>query len=256
MPIDYVRQGAVGYITLNRPPGNNYDLAGMEELNQAIQAAAKDTASRVIILRSGIRALFCLGADVRYLTDSPEENNLLLAQCAHTTLSRIAEIPKPFIALLEGHTLGGGLEIALACDFRFAATGNYQIGLPEVGLGIMPGNGGTQRLARLVGPTKAMELLFDARRLKPTEAHEFGIVDRLFPLPEAARSTHEYAEQLAQGASAAIGAIKLAIWQGIEHPLKEALEIEMNLAVPLLTQPQFREGVQAFLEKRQPNFHP
>ncbi|QEG35084.1 putative enoyl-CoA hydratase echA8 [Bythopirellula goksoeyrii] len=255
MSIDYACQGAVGYITLNSPPGNNYDLSGMKELDQAIQTAASDTASRVIILRSGIRALFCLGADVRYLTETPEENNLLLAQCAHATLSRIAEIPKPFIALLEGHTLGGGLEIALACDFRFAAIGNYFIGLPEAGLGIMPGNGGTQRLARLVGPTKAMELLFDARRLKPSEAHELGIVDRLFPLPDAARSTHEYAEQLAQGASAAIGAIKLAVWQGIEHPLKQALDIEMRHAVPLLTHPQFLEGVQAFKEKRPPRFH-
>ncbi|TWU26050.1 enoyl-CoA hydratase/isomerase family protein [Bythopirellula polymerisocia] len=255
MPIDYACQGAVGYITLNRPPGNNYDLAGMEELNRAIQAAANDTSSRVVILRSGIRALFCLGADVGYLSEAALENNIHLAECAHATLSSIAEVPKPFIALLEGHTLGGGLEIALACDFRFAAKGNYFIGLPEAGLGIMPGNGGTQRLSRLVGPTKALDLLFSARRLNPSEANELGIVDHLFPLAEAARSTHEYAERLAAGASTAIGAIKLAVWQGIERPLSEALTIEKNHATPLLTSPQFREGLQAFLEKRPPKFH-
>ncbi len=256
MPIDYAREGAVGYITLNRPPGNNYDLTGMEELNRAIQTAANDPATRAIIMRSGIRALFCLGADVRYLTEATLEENLHLADRAHATLSSIAEVPKPFIALLEGHTLGGGLEIALACDFRFAAKSNYQIGLPEAGLGLMPGNGGTQRLARLVGPTKALDLLFTARRLNPTEAHELGIIDRLFPLAEAAHSAHEYADKLAQGASTAIGAMKLAVWQGIERPLREGLDIEKNHVTPVLTSAQFREGVRAFLENRPPKFHP
>ncbi len=256
MPIDYACQGAVGYITLNRPPGNNYDLAGMEELARAIQTATNDDAARVIVLRSGIRALFCLGADVRYLTEATLEENLALADQAHATLSSIANIPKPFIALLEGHALGGGLEIALACDFRFAAAGNYKIGLPEAQLGLMPGNGGTQRLARLIGPTKALELLFAARRLSPIEAQELGIVDRLFPAADAARHTHEFADKLAQGATTALGAMKLAVWQGIERPLREGLELEKKHVTPVLTSTQFREGVSAFLEKRPPNFHP
>lgn len=256
MPIDYACQGAVGYITLNRPPGNNYDLAGMEELAHAIQTAANDVAARVIVLRSGIRALFCLGADVRYLTEATLEENLHLADRAHSTLTSIAKIPKPFIALLEGHALGGGLEIALACDFRFATAGNYQIGLPEAQLGLMPGNGGTQRLARLIGPTKALELLFAARRLSPAEAYDLGIVDRLFPATEVARNTHEYADKLAQGASTALGAMKLAVWQGIDRPLREGLELEKKHVTTVLTSPQFHEGVRAFLEKRSPNFHP
>lgn len=120
----------------------------------------------------------------------------------------------------------------------------------------MPGNGGTQRLARLVGPTKALDLLFTARRLNPTEAHELGIIDRLFPLAEAAQSAHEYADKLAQGASTAIGAMKLAVWQGIERPLREGLNIEKKHVTPVLTSTQFREGVRAFLEKRPPKFHP
>jgi enoyl-CoA hydratase/carnithine racemase len=255
MTIEYTCQGAVGYITLNRPPGNNYDLAGMEELAHAIETAANDAEARAIVLRSGIRALFCLGADVRYLTEATLEENLHLADRAHATLSRIAEVPKPFIALLEGHTLGGGLEIALACDFRFAAEGKYQIGLPEAGLGLMPGNGGTQRLARLIGPTKALDLMFAAKRLIPAEAYELGIVDRVFPVAEAARSTHEYADKLAQGASTALGAMKLAVWQGIERPLREGLELEKKHVTPVLTSSEFREGVRAFLEKRPPKFH-
>lgn len=256
MTIEYACQGAVGYITLNRPPGNNYDLAGMEELARAIETAAADAAARAIVLRSGIRALFCLGADVRYLTEATLEENLHLADRAHATLSSMANVPKPFIALLEGHTLGGGLEIALACDFRFAAAGNYQIGLPEAGLGLMPGNGGTQRLARLIGPTKALDLLFAAKRLSPAEAHELGIVDRVFPAAEAARGTHDYADKLAQGATTAIGAMKLAVWQGIERPLQEGLALEKKHVTPVLTSSQFREGVRAFLEKRPPKFHP
>lgn len=255
MTIEYARQGAVGYITLNRPPGNNYDMTGMEELGRVVETAANDAAARAIVLRSGIRALFCLGADLRYLTEAALEENLALADQAHKTLSRIAAVPKPFIALLEGHTLGGGLEIALACDFRFAAAGNYQIGLPEAGLGLMPGNGGTQRLARLIGPTKALDLMFTAHRLTPAEAHGLGIVDRVFPSVEAARSTQEYADKLAQGASDALGAMKLAVWQGIELPLREALALEKKYSTPVLTGSQFREGVQAFLEKRPPKFH-
>lgn len=254
MPIDYACQDAVGYITLNRPPGNNYDLAGMQELARAIESAANDATAKAVVLRSAIRGLFCVGADVRYLTEESIKDNLALIDCAHATLRRIAAVPKPFIALIEGHALGGGLELALACDFRFAAEGVYQIGLPEAGLGLMPGNGGTQRLARLIGPTKALELLFSAQRLNPAAAHDVGIVDRLFPANEAASGTHAYAHDLAGRASFALGSIKLAVWQGLERPLAEALELEKQYVQPVLESSDFKEGVQAFLQKRPPKF--
>jgi enoyl-CoA hydratase/carnithine racemase len=255
MPIEYARAGNVGYITLNRPPANNYDADGLDELARAIDAAAEDAEARAVVLRSAIERFFCAGADVRYLTEASIEDNLDLIDRAHAVLSRIGRIPKPFIALIQGHALGGGLEIALACDLRFGAEGKYAVGLPEAGLGLMPGNGGTQRLARLLGPTKALDLMFTARRLAPDEAYQLGIFDRLFPAEETAQRTQEYAEQLANGASFAIGSIKQAVWQGIELSLHDSLKLEKSLVEPVLRGAEIQEGVQAFREKRKPVFH-
>lgn len=254
MSIEYMRENAVGYITLATHPGNNYDLAIMQELAGVIETAANDNTAKVIIVRSAIKGFFCIGADVRYLTEESIEANVTLLHCVHAAFSRIATVPKPFIALIQGHALGGGLELALACDLRFAAAGNYMIGLPEAGLGLMPGNGGSQRLARLIGPTRALDLMISAKRLAPAAAHELGIVDQLFPVAEAVDRTNEYAGKLAQGASSAIGSIKLAVWQGIELPLSEGLELEKKYVVPLLSSPDFHEGVKAFTERRPPKF--
>jgi enoyl-CoA hydratase/carnithine racemase len=255
MPIEYTREGNVGYITLNRPPANSYDADGLDDLARAIDAAAADTGARAVVLRSAIERFFCAGADVRYLTEASIEDNLDLIDRAHATLSQIARVPKPFIALIQGHALGGGLEIALACDLRFGADGKYAIGLPEAGLGLIPGNGGTQRLARLIGPTKALDLMFTAKRLTPEEAHQLGILGRLFPAEEAAQRTHEYAEALANGASFAIGSIKQAVWQGVELSLHDGLKLEKSLVEPVLRGAEIQEGVQAFREKRKPVFH-
>jgi enoyl-CoA hydratase/carnithine racemase len=255
MPIEYARAGNVGYITLNRPPANSYDAAGLDELARAIDAAAADADARAVVLRSAIDRFFCAGADVRYLTEASIEDNLDLIDRAHAALSRIAGVPKPFIALIQGHALGGGLEIALACDLRFGAEGTYAVGLPEAGLGLIPGNGGTQRLARLVGPTKALDLMFTARRLTPEEAHGIGLLDQLFPAAEAAQRAHQYAEQLANGASLAIGSIKQAVWQGVELSLHDGLKLEKSLVEPVLRGAEIQEGVRAFREKRKPVFH-
>ena len=254
MSIEYACEGAVGYITLNGHPGNNYDLAGMEELARIIDSAADDAVAKVIVIRSAVRGIFCIGADLRYLTEASLEDNTALLNCVRATFSKIATVPKPFIALIQGHALGGGLELALACDFRFAAEGNYQIGLPETSLGFMPGSGGTQRLARLIGPTKALELMFLAKRLTPVAAHALGILDHLFPAAEAADRTGEYAHDLAQRSSFAMGSIKLAVWQGIEMPLSEGLELEKKYAVPAIRSSDSKEGIRAFTEKRPPNF--
>jgi enoyl-CoA hydratase/carnithine racemase len=255
MPIEYAREGNIGYITLNRPPANNYDADGLDELARAIDAAAADAAARAVVLRSAIERFFCAGADVRYLTEASIEDNLDLIDRAHAALSRIASIPKVFIALIQGHALGGGLEIALACDLRFGAEGRYAVGLPEAGLGLIPGNGGTQRLARLLGPTKALDLMCTASRLAPEEAHRIGLFDRLFPAAEAAERTHEYAEQLANGASFAIGSIKQAVWQGVELSLQDGLKLEKSFVEPVLRGTEIQEGVRAFREKRKPEFH-
>ncbi|MCU0490513.1 MAG: enoyl-CoA hydratase/isomerase family protein [Chloroflexaceae bacterium] len=255
MPIAYSREGNIGCITLNRPPANSYNADGMLELRAAIEAAGEDNAARVVIVRSALERFFSAGADMSFLIESSLEQNLAMVDQAHETLSLMSRMPKPFIAQIGGHTLGGGMEIALACDMRFGATGRYTLGLPEVTLGIIPGNGGTQRLARLLGVSRALDLMFTGRRLTPEEAHNLGILDRLFPAEELAERTREYAEGLANGASFAIGTIKRAVYEGRTLPLDEALGLERSLLEPVLQGPELKEGISAFKEKRQPNFH-
>lgn len=252
--VAYSREGAIGYITLDRPPANSYDYAFMEALGRQIEAAAGDGEARVVIVRSALERFFSAGADVKAFAENSVERNLALIELAHRTLARIAEIPKVFIAQIAGNALGGGLEIALACDFRFGAEGAYYLGLPEVTLGLLPGNGGTQRLPRLIGAARALDLMVTGRGLSPQEAHDLGILDRLYPAGEAAAETRRYAEGLAAGATGAVGAIKLAVQRGRELPLAEALAVERELVAGLFRSEDAREGLRAFAEKRKPVF--
>ena len=140
----------------------------------------------------------------------------------HEVLASIARIPKVFIAQVEGHALGGGLEISLACDLRFGARGSYKLGVPEVTLGLLPGNGGTQRLPRIIGVPKALDLMITGRPISPGEAHGLGILNRLFAAARGAEKTRAYAEALAGGATVAIGEIKAATYAGVEMPIADA----------------------------------
>src|SRR5918911_4175247 len=207
MAVEYSREGRVGYITLNRPPANSYDYAFMEELGGCIAAAGADPETRVVIVRSALERFFSAGADVKAFTENPTERNMAMVRLAHNGLGAIARIPKIFIAQIGGIALGGGLEIALACDLRFAAEGSYVLGLPEATLGLLPGNGGTQRLPRLIGVSKALDLMVTGRTISPSEANELGILDRLFTADSLEEETQKYAEKLADGATEAIGSI-------------------------------------------------
>ena len=254
MAVEYAREGSVGYITLNNPPANSYDLAFMRELGECIDAAAGDDEARAIILRSAVERFFSAGADIKAFNENPPEKNMDMVRVAHENLARIAETPKIFIAQIAATALGGGLEMALACDLRFGAEGEYYLGLPEATLGLLPGNGGTQRLPRLIGATRALDLMITGRRLSPAEAHELGILDRLFPAEQLEEETLEYAEGLAAGAAGAIGSIKLAVHRGMERPLHEGMEVERELLEPLFSGEESREGIGAFMEKRKPEF--
>ena len=159
-----------------------------------------------------------------------------------------------FIAQIGATALGGGLEMALACDLRFGAEGEYVLGLPEATLGLLPGNGGTQRLPRLIGVSKALDLMVTGRTISPSEAHELGILDRLFAEDALEEETRRYAEKLADGATEAIGSVKRAVYGGIERPLEEGLETERTLVEPLFDSDDAREGISAFMEKRKPEF--
>jgi enoyl-CoA hydratase/carnithine racemase len=252
MAVEYAREGAIGYITLNLPPANSYDYAFMEELGQQIAAAAEDRAARVVIVRSALGRFFSGGANIKAFTESTVERNMDMIRLAHANLGQIAQIPKIFIAQIEGNALGGGLEMALACDLRFGAEGAYFLGVPESTLGLLPGNGGTQRLPRLIGWSKALDLMITGRRLAPDEALALGILDRLFPADQVAEQTRAYAAALAAGAVGAIGSIKLAVQRGKDVSLDQGLAIERELIEPLFSGAEAKEGLQAFVEKRKP----
>ena len=254
MAVEYSREGSVGYITLDKPPANSYDLSFMEELAGCVRSAAEDGEAGAVILRSGSERFFSAGADIKAFDANSVEENMAMIRRAHEGLSEIARTPKVFVAQIGATALGGGLEMALACDLRFGAEGEYALGLPEATLGLLPGNGGTQRLPRLIGVSKALDLMVTGRTIQPSEAHELGILDRLFPAESLEEETRKYAEKLAGGATDAIGSIKLAVYGGIERPLEEGLETERTLVEPLFESDDAKEGLAAFMEKRKPEF--
>jgi enoyl-CoA hydratase/carnithine racemase len=254
MAVSFTRDGAVGLLTLDKPPANSYDLEYIEELGAAVQEVADDDGVKVAIVRSASEKFFSAGADIKAFQANSVEANMEMIRLSHRTLSSIAQIPKIFIAEINAHALGGGLEIALACGLRFGADGDYRIGVPEATLGLLPGNGGTQRLPRLIGPTRALDLMITGRTLLPPEAYELGILDRLYPADDLAAATRGYAEQLAAGATRAIGNIKLAVWEGLTSGLEHGLEREQELIEELFESEDGREGVAAFAEKRKPAF--
>lgn len=254
MAVEYSRESGVGYITLDKPPANSYDLAFMEELGGCVRSAAEDGGTGAVILRSGSERFFSAGADIKAFNQNGVEENMAMIRRAHEALSEMARTPKVFIAQIGATALGGGLEMALACDLRFGTEGEYVLGLPEATLGLLPGNGGTQRLPRLIGVSRALDLMVTGRTITPSEAHDLGILDRLFPAAELEEETREYAERLAGGAREAIGSIKLAVYGGIDGPLHEGLQTERTLVEPLFESEDAREGIAAFMEKRKPEF--
>jgi enoyl-CoA hydratase/carnithine racemase len=242
----------IGTITLNRPPANSYDIHFMGELDAAIDAADGDPQVKAVVLRSASEKFFSAGADIKAFLANSTEANMQMIRTAHRALEKMALSPKVFVAAINGHALGGGLEMALACDLRFAAEGSYRLGLPEVTLGLLPGNGGTQRLPRLIGANKALEMMLTGASVSPEEAHRLGLVNKLFPADKLLEETNAYARKVATGASAAIGKIKQAVYQGIALPLQEALALERDLIEPLFQTEDAQEGLKAFAEKRQP----
>jgi enoyl-CoA hydratase/carnithine racemase len=254
MAVSFSRESGIGTITLDKPPANSYDLEYVQELRDAVQQAAADDDVNAVIVRSASEKFFCAGADIKAFQAGPHELNMEMIRTSHEALASISRIPKIFIAEINGHALGGGLEIPLACDLRFAAEGDYRLGTPEVTLGLLPGNGGTQRLPRLIGKSRALDLMITGRTVTPLEASELGIVDALFPADQLHEKTLEYAQKLATGATKAIGNIKLAVSEGIDDGLESGLERERELVEELFLSEDGREGVAAFAEKRQPAF--
>lgn len=252
MAVSLERAGSVGVIHLNRPPANSYDKAFLDELNGAIDAVRFDEELRAAVLVSDLPRFFSAGADVAMFQAATLPFKRMLVLHAHETLRKMEHTPKVFLAAIGGHCLGGGLEIALACDRRIAAEGDYRLGLPEATLGLLPGNGGTQRLSRLIGRAKALDLMVRGASVGPAEALALGLVDELVPAGALVERAVDYAQQLAAGPALAIGNIKLAAVLGSDLPLEGGLALERELVHQLFASADAAEGLAAFREKRPP----
>ena len=243
----------VGWITLDRPPDNTYDPAFLEELDRCVGEVAEAEVA-VAVIRSASERFFSAGADVKAYLERPVVESLAMARRAHQVLGRFADEAPLFVAAIAGHALGGGYEIALACDIRIAAEGRYRIGLPEVSLGLLPATGGTQRLPRLIGRGRALELMTTGRTVTPAEAERLGMVDRLVPAGEFDQAVAALAAGLAAGAPLAVAAITRVVNDGLERSLEDALERELEELASLLASADAREGLTAAVEKRAPRF--
>src|SRR5438874_4550959 len=187
MPVRLEKQGGVGVLVLDRPPANSYDYAFLREFAGAVDDARGDEDIHAVVVTSASEKFFSAGADVSAFGAGTTRSRVMTAIMAHEAFRKMENTPIIFIAAIAGHCLGGGFELALACDLRFAAEGSYQIGLPETNLSLFPGSGGTQRLPRLVRLPKGLKLILNATTMPPTAAKEVGLIDRVFPDPAACR---------------------------------------------------------------------
>jgi enoyl-CoA hydratase/carnithine racemase len=253
MAVSFAAEGPVGTITLDNPPANSYDLQVMTAFGEAVDAAiASDT--RVVIVRSASEKFFSAGADVKKFLDGDVEANMEMIRTSQAAFKRMSAASQVFIAHINGHALGGGLEITLACDLRFANEGSYKLGTPEVTLGLLPGNGGTQRLTRLIGPARALDLLITGRTFSPQDALAMGLVSGLFAPDEAEAAIRKQAERFAVGPALALAAIKRCVHEGSQLSLDEGLALEGELIEELFRSKDATEGLMAFVEKRNPEF--
>jgi enoyl-CoA hydratase/carnithine racemase len=255
MPVRLEKQGGVGVLVLDRPPANSYDYAFLRSFASAIDDVRADEDIHAVVITSASEKFFSAGADVSAFAAGTTRSRVMTALLAHETFRKMENTPIIFLAAISGHCLGGGFELALACDQRFAAEGTYQIGLPELNLGLFPGSGGTQRLPRLVGLSKGMDLILNATTMNPAQAKELGLVDRLFPDAAACREgAIEYATKIAAGPSVALGHAKLAVTQGYGATLDVGLAIEREAISRVFVSQDANEGIKAFGEKRKAEF--
>src|SRR2546430_6917163 len=210
MAVRLEKQDAIGHVVLDRPPANSYDRAFLDELDAAIEDARRDDAVKAILVRSANERFFSAGADINVFAKGDLDVQNAFVVCANEAMGKLEAVPKVVVAAINGHCLGGGLEIALCCDFRVAAEGAYRIGLPEVTLGLLPGTGGTQRLPRLIWRQKALDLMLRGTTLTPQDALAAGVVDEGGPPGAALARATQRAKASAPGPTFAGGRIQIA----------------------------------------------
>ena len=257
--VTYEVADGVAVLTLSDPPANTYSYGMMRRLDALVLDARMDDAVHVIVLRGAGEKFFCAGADIGMLSSVTPRFKYYFCLHATETLCRLEQTPKLVIAALNGHCVGGGLEVAMAADMRLARKGAGKVGLPEVNLGVLPGTGGTQRLTRLVGKARAIEMMASGRLFEFEEAERVGLVNAVIEAPDAetflARVRERAREFVPPGrASKAVGLIKRAVQTGAELPFQESLALERELQQQLFESEDAREGLAAHLAKRKPVF--
>src|SRR3954447_4088093 len=254
--VQYKTLDGVAVLTLNDPPANTYSYEMMQELDRAILAARMNESVQVIVITGQGEKFFCAGANIQMLSEVTPEFKYYFCLHANETLSRLEHTPKLVIAAINGHCVGGGLEIAMAADIRIARKDAGKMGLPEVNLGVLPGTGGTQRLARIVGKTKSIELMITGNTFSFEEGKEWGIVNDIFERDGFMENVMEYARQFCppNKASKAVGHIKRSVQSGWEIPMESALAIERELQASLFNSQDAKEGLAAYVEKRPATF--
>jgi enoyl-CoA hydratase len=254
--IRYRVEGGVAILEMDDPPANTYTHDMMRQLDAAILKARMDETVHVIVIRGAGDKFFSAGASIPMLSKAEPQFKYYFCLHANETLCRLEQTPKLVIAALNGHTVGGGLEIALACDIRIAKREGGKIGLPEVNLGVLPGTGGTQRLSRIVGRAQALELMAVGRTFSFEEAQQMGLMHHVYERETFWDDVMAYAKQFCppNKASRAVGLIKRSVVTGSEVSFAEALGIERELQQQLFTSEDAKEGLAAYVEKRTPNF--
>ncbi|MDX6695553.1 MAG: enoyl-CoA hydratase [Blastocatellia bacterium] len=257
--VQYAATEGVALLTLNDPPANTYSYEMMQELDRSILAARMDESVQVIVIKGSGDKFFCAGANIKMLSEVTPTFKYYFCLHANETLSRLEQTPKLVIAAIGGHCVGGGLEVALAADVRVARSGAGKMGLPEVSLGVLPGTGGTQRLARIVGKSRAIELMATGELFDFERGLELGLVNHIYEAGDGAefmRQVMAYARKftLPDKAAQAVGRIKRSVQSGAEIPFEYGLALEREMQQQLFQSEDAREGLDAYVQKRKAQF--
>jgi enoyl-CoA hydratase/carnithine racemase len=256
MARDYVHsviEEGIAIVTINHPPVNALDQKTVGELGEVMDELERNPEAKIIILTGAGGKAFVAGADISMFPGLNRVTAEEFALSIQSVLTRMEKSPKVLICAINGLALGGGCELAMACDIRIASE-KVRLSQPEVNLGVMPGGGGTQRLPRLVGKGKAMELILTADLISAEEARAIGLINRVVPPESLMEEAKKAAKKIQSKGPVAISSAKKAIHEGFEMELKEGLKLEARLFGELFETADMREGVKAFLEKRPPRF--
>jgi len=257
--VQYRVENKVAVLTLNDPPANTYSYEMMQALDRGILDARMDQSVQVIVIAGAGEKFFCAGANINMLANADPTFKYYFCLHANETLSRLEQTPKLVIAAINGHCVGGGLEVAMAADVRIARRGAGKLGLPEVSLGVLPGTGGTQRLLRLVGKSRAIEMMASGELFDFERGLELGILNYVYDAEDVQSFQHQVLDFAGKfttpnKAANAVGRIKRSVQSGAEIPFESALAVERELQQQLFQSEDAREGIDAYINKRKPEF--